>query len=45
MSLNTFVLNNMVAELLKENAALQKQCSHEFKDGYCEYCYLSEEKL
>lgn len=40
---NFFTLNNTVAQLLKENERLQKQCPHEFSDGYCDYCYKSEE--
>lgn len=41
---NLWTLNNTVSELLKENAKLQEQCEHEFKDGFCIYCYKSEEK-
>lgn len=41
---NIFTLNNAVSELLKENDELQKQCTHNFVDGYCEYCYLEENK-
>jgi hypothetical protein len=41
---NIFTLNNAVSELLKENDELQKQCTHNFVDGYCEYCYLEETK-
>lgn len=41
---NIFTLNNAVSELLKENDELQKQCTHSFVDGYCEYCYLEETK-
>lgn len=40
---NFFTLNNTVAQLLKENERLQKQCPHEFSEGYCIYCYKSEE--
>ena len=36
---NEFTLNNTVQKLQKENAELQKQCHHEFDDGYCIYCY------
>lgn len=39
---NIFTLNNAVKNLLKENAALQAQCPHSFKDGYCEYCFLED---
>ena len=41
---NIFTLNNAVSELLKENDELQKQCTHSFVEGYCEYCYLEETK-
>jgi hypothetical protein len=39
-----FTLNNTIRELLEENAKLQKECTHSFVDGYCEYCYLEEQK-
>jgi hypothetical protein len=39
-----FTLNNTIRELLEENAKLQKECTHNFVDGYCEYCYLEEQK-
>lgn len=39
---NSFVLNNTIKDLLKENEELQKQCNHEFEDGYCVYCYIEE---
>jgi len=39
---NVFTLNNSVSELLKENAALQAQCPHEFVKGYCKYCMLED---
>ena len=41
---NQFTLNNTVKDLLKENDELQKQCTHNFIDGYCEYCYMEEQK-
>ena len=37
-----FTLNNTVKDLLKENDDLQAQCTHNFVDGYCEYCYMEE---
>ena len=37
-----FTLNNTVKDLLKENDNLQAQCTHNFVDGYCEYCYMEE---
>ena len=39
---NSFVLNNTIKDLLKENEELQNQCEHNFVDGYCEYCYKEE---
>lgn len=36
---NQFTLNNTVASLLLEIDSLQKQCPHEFEEGYCIYCY------
>ncbi len=39
---NQFVLNNVIKDLLRENEDLQKQCTHSFVDGYCEYCYMEE---
>jgi len=44
LSPNKFTLNNTVAQLLKENDELQKQCEHNFQDGYCIYCYKEEPK-
>ena len=41
---NTFTLNNTIKDLLKENDELQAQCQHSFVDGYCEYCYMEEQK-
>ena len=41
---SSFVLNNAVLDLMKENDELQKQCTHEFHDGYCIYCYKKEEE-
>lgn len=43
MTPNKFTLNNTIASLLKENKELQEQCTHEFKDGYCIYCYKKED--
>lgn len=40
---NQFTLNNTIAELLKENQQLQKECNHDFEDGYCIYCYKEKE--
>ena len=40
---NIFTLNNIVSKLLNENESLQRQCKHEFRDGYCIYCYKEGE--
>lgn len=40
---NKFTLNNIVLELQKEIWELQAECNHNYRDGYCEYCYKSEE--
>ena len=42
LSPSEFTLNNTIRDLLKENDELQQQCTHNFVDGYCEYCYLEE---
>ena len=39
-----FTLNNTIKDLLTENDELQRQCQHNFVDGYCEYCYMEEHK-
>lgn len=39
-----FTLNNVVAALLEENRELQRQCPHNFVDGFCEYCDMEEPK-
>ena len=39
---NIFTLNNTVSQLLSENERLQKQCRHEFRGGYCIYCYKED---
>ena len=41
---NKFTLNNTVAKLLEENKKLQAQCQHNFRNGYCEYCYTEEKE-
>lgn len=41
---NQFTLNNTIAQLLAENAELQKSCPHEYNNGYCIYCYKEEDK-
>jgi hypothetical protein len=39
---NMFTLNNVIKDLLIENGELQAQCTHNFVDGYCEYCQKEE---
>lgn len=43
LSPNLWTLNNTVANLLKENERLQKECTHQFEKGFCIFCYKSEE--
>ena len=43
LSPNKFTLNNVILELQKEIWELQEECNHEYKEGYCEYCYKAEE--
>lgn len=45
MQINTFTLNNVVADLLEENRKLQNQCEHEYdEDGVaCIYCMKLKE--
>jgi hypothetical protein len=44
LSPSEFTLNNTIRDLLKENDELQQQCTHNFVEGFCEYCYLEETK-
>ena len=39
---NQFTLNGCIVEMTKEIEQLQSQCPHEFKNGYCIYCYKGE---
>ncbi len=39
-----FVLNKDILRLLDENKKLRAQCEHDFKDGFCQYCYSAEVK-
>ena len=41
---SVFTLNNTIRDLLEDNFRLQAQCTHNFVDGYCEYCYKSEDR-
>lgn len=43
MSPDAFTLNNVVADLIAENRELQKKCKHDFIDGFCIYCDISED--
>lgn len=40
---NQFTLNNTIAKILEENQKLQEQCPHEYKNGYCIYCFKEED--
>ena len=40
---NVFTLNNTVSALLAENEKLQRGCPHEFRGGYCVYCYKEKQ--
>ena len=42
MNPDIFTLNNAVAKILKENEELQSICKHEYKNGYCKYCYKEQ---
>lgn len=43
MTPNIFTLNNAVSELLQENEELRSHCNHEYENGFCKYCYRSED--
>ena len=43
LSPNKFTLNSTIRDLLKENEVLQLQCTHQFEDGACIYCYKVED--
>lgn len=44
MEPSAWTLNNSIVTLQKRNRELQKQCTHHFVNGVCEYCYAEEEK-
>ena len=37
-----FTLNKRLIEIDKEIAKLQEQCTHNFMNGECEFCYKEE---
>ncbi len=43
LSPSKFTLNNVVLELQREIGKLQDECNHKYHEGFCEYCYKSEE--
>ena len=45
MSPNTFILNNVIRDLLNENHKLQELCSHQFEEGFCIFCDKEEEAI
>jgi hypothetical protein len=44
LSPNQFTLNNEITKITAKITELQEQCSHEFENGYCNWCYKSQEK-
>lgn len=43
-SLTSFVLNEQIESLVAENRILSQKCKHEFKNGFCVYCYTKKNK-
>ena len=41
--LRTFVLTDEINKLLQENDNLRNHCPHEFENGNCIFCGLSED--
>lgn len=37
-----FILNSKAKEIFDKVESLQKQCSHHYVDGVCEFCYQEE---
>lgn len=37
-----FVISKETAEILKRQQELRFMCPHEYKEGYCIYCYKKE---
>ncbi len=42
MDPTTFVLNPRIGEISREITELQKQCTHNFVNGICEFCYRGD---
>lgn len=40
---DNFVLNSKITELYQEIDDIQKECQHEYENGYCKYCQKGEE--
>lgn len=40
---NVFTLNNTVLKIQKEIDQLQSECSHEYDEGYCNFCNKEKE--
>lgn len=40
---NVFTLNARVNDLMRENILLRESCEHEYKDGFCIWCYKKED--
>ena len=39
---SVFILNGEYAKIKDEIVALQQQCSHDFENGTCKYCFAKE---
>ena len=42
MDPTTFVLNPRIGEISHEITELQNQCTHNFVNGICEFCYRGD---
>lgn len=40
---NKFTLNNTILDISQKIRDLQNICEHQYENGYCIYCYKSEE--
>jgi guanylate kinase len=40
---DNFILNSKITELYQEIENIQKECQHEYENGYCKYCQKGEE--
>lgn len=42
LDVNVFTLNNEVYQKQIKIGELQKQCTHDFENNYCNYCNLAQ---